>query len=34
MSYRFNPLFAAVAPPPIAEAWRWIEGRTFPDDKP
>ena len=34
MSYRFNPLFSAVAPPPIAEAWRWIEGRTFPDDKP
>jgi aspartate/methionine/tyrosine aminotransferase len=34
MSYRINPLFSAVAPPPIAEAWRWIEGRKFPADKP
>ncbi|MEE8172477.1 MAG: aminotransferase [Alphaproteobacteria bacterium] len=34
MSYRVNPLFSAVAPPPIAEAWKWIEGRDFPDDKP
>ena len=34
MSYRINPLFSAVAPPPIVEAWKWIEGRTFPDDKP
>jgi len=34
MSYRVNPLFSAVAPPPIAEAWSWIAGRTFPDDKP
>lgn len=34
MNYRVNPLFSAVAPPPIAEAWGWIAGRTFPDDKP
>ncbi len=34
MNYRINPLFSAVAPPPIVEAWKWIEGRTFPDDKP
>ena len=34
MNYRVNPLFSAVAPPPIAEAWGWIEGRTFPQDKP
>ena len=34
MSYRVNPLFSAVAPPPIAEAWSWIAGRSFPDDKP
>jgi aspartate/methionine/tyrosine aminotransferase len=29
-----NPLLAAVAPPPIAEAHRWIEGRRFPPEKP
>ena len=29
-----NPLLAAVAAPPIAEAQRWIEGRSFPADKP
>ncbi|MBT5674311.1 MAG: aminotransferase [Rhodospirillaceae bacterium] len=34
MNYRVNPLFSAVAPPPIAEAWGWVEGRTFPEDKP
>ena len=34
MSYRVNPLFSSVSPPPIAEAWSWIAGRTFPDDKP
>ena len=34
MPYPVNPLFSAVAPPPIAEAWRWVEGRSFPDDKP
>ncbi|MDA1355563.1 MAG: aminotransferase [Proteobacteria bacterium] len=34
MSYPVNPLFSAVAPPPISEAWSWIAGRTFPDDRP
>lgn len=29
-----NPLLAAVAEPPIAEAHGWIRGRTFPADKP
>jgi aspartate/methionine/tyrosine aminotransferase len=29
-----NPLLAAVAAPPIAEAHRWIEGRSFPAGKP
>ena len=33
MTYRVNPLFSAVAPPPIAEAWSRSAGRTFPDDK-
>jgi aspartate/methionine/tyrosine aminotransferase len=31
---RPNPLLAAVAAPPIAEAHGWIAGRAFPDDKP
>ena len=34
MRYRVNPLFSAVAPPPIAEAWKWVAGRDFPDHKP
>jgi len=29
-----NPLLAAVAEPPIAEAHSWIAGRTFPPEKP
>ena len=29
-----NPIVAAVAPAPIAEARRWIAGRTFPADRP
>ena len=29
-----NPLLAAVAVPPIAEAASWIKGRTFPPDRP
>lgn len=29
-----NPLVAATDAPPIAEAWRWVEGRVFPADKP
>ena len=34
MKISANPLLAAVAPPPIPEAHRWIEGRSFPADKP
>ncbi|MBK8160643.1 MAG: aminotransferase [Rhodospirillaceae bacterium] len=34
MSLSANPLLAAVAVPPIAEAQGWIEGRQFPADKP
>ncbi len=34
MSYRVNPLLSAVAPPPIAEAHGWIQGRRFPADRP
>ena len=34
MSYSVNPLLGAVAAPPIAEAQGWVEGRTFPADKP
>jgi len=34
MRYRVNPLFSAVAPPPIAEVWKWVAGRDFPEDKP
>src|SRR5215475_15187648 len=29
-----NPALAAVAEPPIAEAYGWIRGREFPADKP
>jgi aspartate/methionine/tyrosine aminotransferase len=29
-----NPLLAAVAVPPIAEAANWIKGRVFPPDRP
>src|SRR5437667_908455 len=29
-----NPLLAGVAAPPIPEAHGWIEGRSFPADKP
>ena len=34
MSYATNPLLGAVAPPPVAEVYGWIDGREFPDDKP
>ncbi|WP_374377309.1 aminotransferase [Dongia sp.] len=34
MTLAANPWLAAVAVPPIAEAQGWIEGRTFPADKP
>lgn len=29
-----NPYVSAVEAPPIAEAWRWVQGREFPADKP
>jgi aspartate/methionine/tyrosine aminotransferase len=34
MPLRINPALAAVAEPPIAEAYAWIKGRAFPADKP
>ena len=34
MPYCANPLVLGVAEPPIAEAQGWIEGRTFPPDRP
>ncbi len=33
MKLVLNPLLAAVAPPPIAEAHSWIAGRSFPPEK-
>lgn len=29
-----NPYISAVEAPPIAEAWRWVQSREFPADKP
>ena len=34
MPPRVNPLLAAVAVPPIAEAASWIKGRVFPPERP
>jgi aspartate/methionine/tyrosine aminotransferase len=34
MSLSAHSLLTSVAAPPIAEAQRWIEGRTFPPEKP
>ncbi|WP_207458464.1 aminotransferase [Azospirillum sp. SYSU D00513] len=34
MTDRINPLLLSVEAPPIAEAWRWVQGREFPADKP
>ncbi len=34
MTAPFNPHLAAVSPPAIAEARRWIQGRSFPADRP
>ena len=34
MPLSINPALAAVAEPPIAEAYGWIKGREFPVDKP
>lgn len=34
MKTAYNPLLGAVNTPPIAEAQKWVRGRTFPADKP
>ncbi len=34
MTLPLNPAFAATDPPPVMEARRWIEGVTFPADRP
>lgn len=34
MIHPLNPAFAATEPPPVMEARRWIEGVTFPADRP
>lgn len=34
MTLPLNPAFAATEPPPVMEARRWIEGVTFPPDRP
>lgn len=34
MTLPLNPAFAATEPPPVMEARRWIEGVTFPTDRP
>ena len=34
MTLPLNPAFAATEPPPVMEARRWIEGVTFPNDRP
>lgn len=34
MSLPLNPAFAATEPPPVMEARRWIQGVTFPADRP
>lgn len=34
MTMPINPFVSAVEAPPIAEAWSWVAGRSFPADKP
>ncbi|MES2916908.1 MAG: aminotransferase [Pseudomonadota bacterium] len=34
MTLPLNPAFAATEPPPVMEARRWIDGVTFPADRP
>ncbi len=34
MTLPLNPAFAATEPPPVMEARRWIEGVSFPGDRP
>jgi aspartate/methionine/tyrosine aminotransferase len=34
LTYPLNPAFAATEPPPVMEARRWLDGVTFPPDRP
>ncbi|MDX5350054.1 MAG: aminotransferase class I/II-fold pyridoxal phosphate-dependent enzyme, partial [Paracoccaceae bacterium] len=34
MTLPLNPAFAATEPPPVMEARRWLEGVSFPPDRP
>ena len=34
MTAPVNPRFAATFPPPVMEARRWVEGASFPPDRP
>lgn len=34
MAYPINALVESVLTPPIAEAWSWVESRTFPTNRP
>ena len=34
MPLPLNPAFTATLPPPVMEARRWIEGVTFPPERP
>jgi aspartate/methionine/tyrosine aminotransferase len=34
MTLPLNPAFAVTEPPPVMEARRWIEGVSFPEDRP
>jgi len=34
MTYPLNPAMAATFPPPVMEARRWLQGVTFPADRP
>ena len=34
MIHPLNPAMAATAPPPVMEARRWLDGVTFPPDRP
>ena len=34
MTLPLNPAFAATEPPPVMEARRWLDGVTFPPDRP
>ena len=34
MTLPLNPAFAATEPPPVMEARRWLEGVSFPPERP